>query len=183
MQSLRSASFALVAAAILATPALAQQATNPNAAQGTAKGNASPDAANFVATAAASNNFEIESSKAVESKGKSAEVKAFARKMIADHTKAGKEMMEQAKKANLTVPGDTTSLDQPHKQMLDSITSASDMDKAYVQAQLQAHQEAVALFRAYASNGDNPTLKQFATKTLPTLEAHLRDVEKMSKSS
>jgi len=179
---LTGASVAVVIVALAATPVLAQQATNPNAAQGTARGNASPDAANFVATATASNNFEIQSSKAVEGKARSADVKEFARMMIADHTKAGTEMMEVAKKANLTVPGDTTTLDPPHKQMLDSITSASDMDKAYVQAQLQAHQEAVALFRAYSSNGDNPALKQFASKTLPTLEKHLREVEKLSKS-
>ena len=103
--------------------------------------------------------------------------------MIADHTKAGKEMMEVAKKANLTVPPDTTSLDAASPADATSITSASDMDKAYVQAQLQAHQEAVALFRAYSSGGDNPSLKQFASKTLPTLEKHLREVEKLSRAA
>ena len=179
---LKAVGVAVITAALAATPVLAQ-ATNPIAAQGTARGNASPDAANFVATATASNNFEIQSSKAVEDKAKNAEVKSFARMMISDHTKAGKEIMEVAKKANLTVPPDTTSLDQPHQQMMSSITSASDMDKAYVQAQLQAHQEAVALFRAYASGGDNPSLKQFASKTLPTLEKHLREVEKLSKGA
>src|SRR3954451_9198734 len=102
---IKAASVVLMAAALAATPVLAQQATNPNAAQGTARGNASPDAANFVSTATASNNFEIQSSKAVEGKARSAEVKSFAQMMIADHTKAGQEMMAVAQKANLKVPG------------------------------------------------------------------------------
>jgi putative membrane protein len=49
----------------------------------------------------------------------------------------------------------------------------------YIMLQTEAHKQAVALFSKYAQSGDDPALKEFAKKTLPTLrmhEKHLRDV-------
>jgi putative membrane protein len=64
-----------------------------------------------------------------------------------------------------------------HQQMLASLTTAPDFDAAYVGAQVAAHQEAVALFSNYSSNGDNPPLVAFARRTLPTLERHLVEIQ------
>jgi hypothetical protein len=44
-----------------------------------------------------------------------------------------------------------------------------EFDRAYDQMQLQAHEEAVALFSDYARNGDNTDLKTWAAQTLPHL--------------
>jgi putative membrane protein len=170
-----AAAFSVSGVADAQTPAV-----NPNAAQATASGAAAPDAANFTATAAMSNEFEIETSQMAEQKATSPQVKSFARKMIKDHTKAGQQLMSAAKKANVTVPENAT-LDSSHQQKMSSLQSSSNFDRDYVQAQLQAHQEAVALFQAYSRSGDNKTLKQFASKTLPTLQTHLRDVEKLAR--
>jgi putative membrane protein len=168
--------------ALAAAPASAQatRPVNPNAAQATATGKAAPDASNFTATAAMSNQFEIESSQLAESKAKSPQVKSFARQMIKDHTKAGQKLMAVASKANVQVPS-STALDSAHQQQLSALNTSSDFDRDYVQAQLQAHQEAVALFKAYGTGGDNRDLKQFASKTLPDLEKHLRNVEKLAR--
>src|SRR6478672_8096454 len=45
--------------------------------------------------------------------------------------------------------------------------------------QVDAHQEAVDLFKKYASSGDNADVKQFAEKTLPTIEHHLDEAKKL----
>jgi putative membrane protein len=37
----------------------------------------------------------------------------------------------------------------------------------------------VELFKKYASNGDDPDVKQFAEKTLPTIEHHLDEAKKL----
>jgi predicted outer membrane protein len=47
-------------------------------------------------------------------------------------------------------------------------------DQLFAQQQVQAHEEGIALFRAYSQNGDNAQLKQFAAKGLPILERHLK---------
>lgn len=51
---------------------------------------------------------------------------------------------------------------------------------AYDHMQLQAHEEAVALFEQYARDGDNPDLKAWAAKTLPHLKEHLAMAKRLS---
>jgi len=50
-----------------------------------------------------------------------------------------------------------------------------------VAAQLKAHEQAVSLFRRYSRNGRTAPLKDFASKTLPTLEHHLQMIQAISK--
>jgi putative membrane protein len=54
-----------------------------------------------------------------------------------------------------------------------------DFDQAYDQAQLKGHQDAVALFEAYAKGGDNADLKKWAAATLPHLKQHLAMAQKL----
>jgi putative membrane protein len=46
--------------------------------------------------------------------------------------------------------------------------------------QVQAHEEAVALFAEYAKTGDNSDLKSWAARTLPHLREHLAMAKKLS---
>ena len=65
--------------------------------------------------------------------------------------------------------GTTPKLDAKHQKLIDDLNSASaqDFDKTYAEQQVDAHKEAVDLFKKYASKGDDPDVKQFAEKTLP----------------
>ena len=69
-----------------------------------------------------------------------------------------------------------------HQKKLDDLKAKSgkDFDAAYDQMQVQAHEEAVALFESYAANGDNPDLKSWAAMTLPHLNEHLAMAKKLS---
>lgn len=131
----------------------------------------------FVHDAAIANQFEIDSSKLALQKSQNEDVKQFAQQMIDDHTKAGNEMKAslKASKTGIIAP---TSLDMKHKDKLSDLkgTPAGNFDKAYIAMQADAHDKAVSLFSDYSSNGDNATLKDFATRTLPTLESHQQQV-------
>ena len=72
-----------------------------------------------------------------------------------------------------------TGLDAEHQKKLDELKAKSgkEFDRAM---QLQAHEEAVALFSDYARNGDNPDVKAWAAKTLPHLREHLEMAKKLS---
>jgi putative membrane protein len=59
-------------------------------------------------------------------------------------------------------------------------TTENGFDGSYVAEQLAAHKDAVELFRNYSQNGQAGPLKDFATKTLPTLEHHLAMVQSLS---
>ncbi|MFX8833043.1 DUF4142 domain-containing protein [Acinetobacter baumannii] len=48
-------------------------------------------------------------------------------------------------------------------------------------AQNNAHVEAVALFRQFSASGSPPEVRAWAAKTLPTLEQHLAHLHTLTK--
>jgi putative membrane protein len=67
----------------------------------------------------------------------------------------------------------TPAMTARHQAMLASLQGAADFDSAYMGAQVMAHQETIAVFTSYGSNGDVPPLAAFARQTLPNLQRHL----------
>ncbi|WP_246677074.1 MULTISPECIES: DUF4142 domain-containing protein [unclassified Mesorhizobium] len=142
---------------------------------------AAENAQNFVDKAAVGGMFEVESSKLAVDKAKDQKVKDFAQKMITDHGAANAKLQSIAGEQKLTVPSD---LDAAHKSDLDKLRNTSDgFDAPYVQMQRSAHADAVNLFQSYAKDGDNASLKAFATETLPTLKMHQQMVDKLASSN
>lgn len=134
----------------------------------------------FANKAAVANTFELEESRLALKTSKNADVLAFAKKMIADHTKAGKALdAAVAKSGKVSAPSAT--LDDAHQSKLDDLKkkTGDDFDKAYISDQKDAHSEAVSLFDHYSKNGDDAALKDFATATLPVLQSHKDMIDKM----
>ncbi|HYE45858.1 MAG TPA: DUF4142 domain-containing protein [Caulobacter sp.] len=132
---------------------------------------AAPD---FVAKAAASDMFEIESSKLALSRSRNAEVKAFAQMMIDMHTRTTADLKAAiAESGQPLVP--PTALPDDLQAKLDNLGKAADadFDKAYMDAQLEGHQSALDLMTRYAADGDVPALKTAAGKTAPVVQDHL----------
>jgi putative membrane protein len=140
---------------------------------------ATPTDANGFATAvAASDLYEIESAKLAKEKGSSAEVKELAGHIQTDHTKSSAELKTAAASANVTV---TPTLDAEKQGMLDQLKAASgaEFDRLYIQQQKTAHQKALALLQSYASGGDNPALKSFASKGATVVQGHIEHINGM----
>jgi putative membrane protein len=169
---------ALTAAVALAPlTALAQDSSNQN--QPVVAGSVNKvDSETFLTKVPSSNAFEIESSRLALEKASNDQVKQFAQMMIDDHTKAGEAFKAAVEKSGRTMPGDA--LEERHQQMLETLSGQDqNFDAAYVQAQFQAHNEAVSLFSAYAGSGDDEALRAFAVETLPKLEQHLAAVQQL----
>jgi len=133
-----------------------------------------PATKTFVDKVAVSNKFEIDTSGLALKYGKAALVNTFARQMIDDHTKAGADFKASLAQANIAPPSDSLDVSHTAKYaQLRLFTTEKGFDHAYVQAQVEPHQDAVATFKDYAANGPTPALKSFAERTLPTLEHHL----------
>ncbi|MCX4065749.1 DUF4142 domain-containing protein [Pseudomonas sp. S1Bt30] len=126
----------------------------------------------FVDDAAQSGITEVEAGKLALQKSSSADIKTFAQHMVDDHTKANQQLMALAKKHDLEVPDDAALMDKAKKAILEMRDES--FDKAYANNQVNAHEEAVELFKKEASSSDNAELKAFATEKLPTLEKHLQ---------
>jgi putative membrane protein len=155
----------------------ASQATAPMAAE------TKVDTATFVKKVPSSNEFEIQSSKLALDKASADDVKKFAQQMVDDHTKAGEDFkaaLERVETTSATTP--SGSMLQPEQQkMLDELKglSGDEFQARYIDMQAQAHKDAVAMFSAYANSGDDPALKEFAKKTLPTLQMHEEHVKEL----
>jgi putative membrane protein len=91
--------------------------------------------------------------------------------MIDDHTKANDRLKTLATQKNIPVP---TQMLPQQKTQLDALRNLSGaaFDRAYMDAQMQGHEEAVALFDRASKNLTDNDLKNFASETLPTLRQH-----------
>lgn len=128
----------------------------------------------FANAAAASDRFEIESSKLAASSAQSGAVKSFAAKMITAHTAStAKLKAATAALSPAITPDDTLSSDQ--QQKLDNLKGlhGAAFDSAYASAQVAAHQAALDALNGYSASGDNATLKDLAKGMVPTVTAHL----------
>ena len=160
----------------------ADQQKAPAAAQHAAQHKAPAAANRFAKQVAAANTFEIQSSQLAKDRAQSEDVRSFAQQMITDHTKAGEDFKLAVEAANVS-PAPQEQPDARQKAKLSKLRNAqgSAFDKAYVAAQLKAHEQAVSLFKRYAKNGRSAPLKDFAARTLPTLEHHLEMIQGISK--
>lgn len=128
----------------------------------------------FANAAAASDTFEIESSRLAQSNSQSTSVKKFAETMIKAHADSTAKLGQAASAASpAIVPKPLLTAEQ--QQSLDALKGkkGADFDAAYVEAQSKGHQETLVTLRAYSANGDVPSLKEFATKLIPIVTAHL----------
>ena len=159
----------------LGPAALAQNATS----RGQTPAVANADAQQFVLAAASSDEFEIASSKTALQRSGSADVKAFAQKLIDDHTASSAKLAGIAKSQGLTVPPVPQ---QRQAQLLKEIDAAKggDFDTRFLEVQTTAHQEAVSLASDYAADGENEALKAFAAEALPMLQQHLDAAEALA---
>jgi putative membrane protein len=142
---------------------------------------AAPSTEEFVKKVAISDMMEIQSSQLALSRQPDADTKPFAEQMVKDHEATSRELKNLVNSGKVKGPL-PTSLDADHQKKFDELKSKSgkEFDRAYDQLQLQAHEEAVALFEQYSQGGDNPDLKTWAAKTLPHLKEHLAMAKKLS---
>jgi len=106
--------------------------------------------------------------------------------MLRDHQKTTRElkgMLPQLK--GVAASQMPIRLDQQHQTLVLQLQGAqgAEFDRVFVQQQVQSHQTAVDLFRAYAQSGDNEQLKQWASQTLPSLEEHLRQAQELQRGT
>lgn len=128
----------------------------------------------FADAAAASDTFEIESSKLAVAKATSAKVRQFAEQMIKAHTDSTAKLKQAASSASPAIMA-VPRLNATQQQTMDTLGTkmGSEFDTAYAAAQVQAHQMTLDTLKGYSSNGDVPSLKAFATELVPVVTAHL----------
>ena len=160
-------SISMVAAALAITVGNAAE----SAATPVIKTNIENASSSFVVRAAQGGILEVEAGKLAVSKSSNADIKAFAQQMINDHGKANIEL-EQLAGTRYPVP---KKLDADHQAKLELLMtkSGSEFDQAYSKEMVRDHVTVIKLFTEAANdNSVNSDLRQFASRTLPTLQQH-----------
>jgi len=166
-----------MSAALLAPVAIAQQTTTTQTAPATETAPRGPVNDNLFAAAAAVGGIgEVTLSELGLQRATDPELKKFSQRAIDDHTQANKMLQALAAKHNLRLP---TAADPRAQFCVQSLAglSGAEFDRCYAKAQLIVHMDAVATFEAEAQRGQNPELKAFATKMLPTIKEHLKMIK------
>jgi putative membrane protein len=175
---------AAAAIVVAATPATVASARDGHDGHGERTKQAAPaqapvpvDAQTFVAMATMSNTFEIRSSQIALRRSRDNDVRSIARHLIADHTAAQANLAALAGSLGLQVP--PPSLDAEQQAVVDRLRKrrGNAFNRAYLKAQVVAHEKAIALFIGTGQNEANPeAIRDLTVATLPILGRHLGEV-------
>jgi len=133
----------------------------------------------FMNKAAEGGMAEVQLGQLASTKAQNADVKAFGQKMVQDHSNANTELKSIATQKGVTLP---TEVSAKHKEDMDKLSklSGAAFDKEYVRMMVADHEKDVAEFQKQSDSGTDTDVKSFATKTLPTLKAHLEMIKGMN---
>jgi putative membrane protein len=136
----------------------------------------------FILKAASGGMAEVELGKLAVQKATASDVKQFGQHMIDDHSKANDELKTLAAQKQVTLPSAPDAKEKKLYNRLSKLSGAA-FDKAYVHAMLTDHEEDVKEFERESNSGNDPDVKAWAAKTLPTLKDHLQMVRGLSGKS
>jgi putative membrane protein len=161
-----------VMAVALAPPVFAQPVPQAPGLQ------ARTTAATYVTMAASSDTYEMESSKLALAHASNPDVRRFAQMMTTDHANTSAAVLAAAKQASVGLPGGPN---PKHTMMLKQLREANhaNMERVYVDQQVMAHEEALALHQGYAAQGDNPALRAAAAQAVPIVQRHLDEIKRI----
>lgn len=134
----------------------------------------------FVDKAAASDEFEIQSSRLALEKSEDESIREFAQRLIDDHTEASANLREAASGVTpaLTVQPELNPKQKSDLQDLQDSDTAG-FNQRYLTIQIAAHETALAMLRNYADSGAASPLTEHAKKTAPVVQHHLETVRGM----
>lgn len=126
----------------------------------------------FASKAAIGGMTEVELGKLAQSNSKNKDIIDYGKMLEKDHSDANDKLRSIAASENISLP---TAMDEEHSMHVSDMRakSGNDFDKAFIAMMLDDHEKDIAEFKTAASSNPNEKIKDFAAKTLPTLQKHL----------
>jgi putative membrane protein len=137
-----------------------------------ASASASVDDHMFAVNATRANLAEVAAGRLALDKSDDAAVRAYARKMIRDHTAAQKKLAAIAKATDTTLPKQPTKLQRAEAARLGRL-SGNAFDSAYLRRQVSDHRKALATMLLELDTGTVAALRNYASATAPVVRMHL----------
>lgn len=139
---------------------------------------------NVVAIILAANNTDLSYARLVPARASSPEVKAFARRMLTDHTLLNNRVNDISTRDRITAEDNATSLDfRDHSAMRRDILRELDgakFDSTYIANEIQYHQDLLdAISSVLIPSTRAGELRDFVTSLRPAVSAHLAHAEQI----
>lgn len=158
--------------------AVAQDTANSQRSGSEARPAMKVTAPEFVKKAAATGWAEIGMGKLGSQKATDADVKAFSKHMVTDHTKANKELAAVAQAQGMEVPSEPDMMHKAAMKKFEAQEAGREFDHEFMQQMVKDHKAAVELYGAASRDESmDPELRALARKTLPTLQQHMKDAQ------
>lgn len=128
--------------------------------------------ATFIQDAAQGGLAEIQEAQLAQKMSHNPKVKAYASRMITDHTQADSQLSSIATSKGATVP---TSPNDMQMQQMTALQSEKGhkFDHDYIADQITDHTMMLQMFQTEATSSTDPDLKKFAADTTPIIQSHL----------
>jgi putative membrane protein len=129
--------------------------------------------ADFIKQASQSDDFERQGGRLASQKAHDPAVRAFARKMVKEHTMTPNGLKSALRKAGIAPPPPPLTSDQSHLLRQLASTRGAQFDRIYIDQQIVAHQNALQLMTGFVQAGTPAPLLEAARKTAPMVQHHL----------
>ncbi len=153
--------------------------TNSNMSSNTNENVSSSDK-EFIHNAAQGGIAEVQLGSVAVLRAQNDELRAFAQKMITDHSEATRELKGLAKQKGVEMPSGVSFEQQEVTMKLTGLSGAA-FDKEYIKAMVKDHEKDVAEYQKQVDNASDADTKKFAAETLPTLKMHLEMIRDISR--
>ena len=141
---------------------------------------APPKDAAFLAMAAEADMTIAHIGQMAENRAATEKVKDFAKTVVQDHTNDYWEVTELATKTGDKIPKAINGQNERIIAGLDR-SKGKAFDREFLSRQSAEHERLISAFKQEAEHGSNPAIKDYARKTLPTIERHLHDAQDLLK--
>jgi len=146
-----------------------------------------PNDAQIAAIVVTANQVDIDAGKLAESKADNAQVKAFGRQMVTDHSGVNKQATELVTKLGVK-PEDNATAQSLKSGGADNVKALSSLsgaafDKAYIDHEVAYHQQVLdAVDKTLIPSAQNAELKALLEKVRPAFVAHLEHAKQVQQS-
>lgn len=142
--------------------------------------------ANIVALLDEANMADSSAGSIASTKGTAASVRDFGKQMMRDHHQLRSQGEALAKKLSITpaAPSDdpVMPMAQDETNTLNTTAKGKDFDKAYIDAEVNAHKAVLDLATKAAQQTQNTELKNLIQKAAPIIRGHLVKAESIQKA-
>ena len=130
----------------------------------------------FITRAMQTNLAEVQVGKLAQEKGASQQAKSLGQMLTNDHQANQQKAERIAKQIGVTPPTSPGAMQKSDYDRLSKLSGAA-FDRRFAAMMVEGHRKAISEFRREARMKD--AVGEYAKQTLPTLEKHLREAERL----